>query len=178
MTILFNNEIPTRIYFWNKERGLLGSPPSHRLHLSFLLEESSEYYRATDVEQEVDALGDIVVFCIGWLYKLHLETPVILTTPDFIEDDIIGLIYDISKLFDCGLQDEAIEAINKLIKNCLNGMFYLGYDPNITMDEVLKHISSRVGSVDETGKWTKDKTAVIYQPNFKSALIAPEVLDV
>ena len=177
MKIKLDNEIPTRIYFWNKERGLLLNPPSFRLELSLLLEEISEYYRTSDIEQEVDALADMTVFAFGWLAKLNDKTRDIILDPEnFIEDDIIGLVYDISRFYDCGLRDDAIDATYKLIVNALNGVFNRGYHPTIIMEEVVKHIESRVGSIDENGKWVKDKTAIVYQPNFKRALIAPEVI--
>jgi hypothetical protein len=54
----------------------------------------------------------------------------------------------------------------------------IGYDPDIAMDEVLKEIESRVGSVID-GKFTKDKSpeavANWYKADFKKAKIKEKV---
>ena len=174
---ILNNEIPTRIYFWNKERGLL-KPPVFDVEISFLLEESSEYYRLPAVFPKLDALGDLVVFAIGWLSKLSVTqlfpTATYAYQTTYQPKNIVGGIYDILDDHSYGEYSNLTVTLEKLVYTCLSGMYELGYDPSIVMDEVVKHIESRVGSVGESGKWEKDKTAILYEPNFTLALLPKE----
>lgn len=73
-------------------------------------------------------------------------------------------------------EDEIIDALADMIVIATGTIYKLGYDTDKVMDEVIKEISSRTGSLNaETGKWEKDKSeeaqAKWYKANFHSCLI-------
>lgn len=102
------------IWVYNRERGLIerGFNPLTELHM--LKEEVSEFENASNEEEYLDALADIVVLAIGAMLKL-------------------------------------------------------GYKPNCVMNEVVREINSRRGSINPTtGKWMKDENQDdVYKANFK-----------
>ena len=169
MVLMLDNELPTRIYFWNKERQLFDKPLNFNLEVSFLLEELSEYYRAVTVEEQIDALCDIMVFAFGFGFKSGMQFKGdFLATGSYLERDLVGYVYDM-------LDGQPLEdCLDKLLKTCMLIIYDLNYDPSVALNEVVKHIESRVGSINEAGKWVKDKTAVTYTPNFELAFITRE----
>lgn len=169
IVLVLDNELPTRIYFWNKERQLFDKPLNFNLEISFLLEELSEYYRAVTVEEQIDALCDIMVFAFGFGFKSGMQFKGdFLATGSYLERDLVGYVYD---LLDGKL---VADCLDKLLKTCMLIMYDLNYDPSVALNEVVKHIESRVGTINEAGKWVKDKTAVTYTPNFEVAFITRE----
>lgn len=167
--IQLSNEIPTRVYFWNKERGLLVEPIVDK-ELSYLLEELSEFFRAKNVYDRIDALADLVVFSLGWLAKLNEVNHTFITnTRTFSKTELIGLVYDIAEP-EWNHEDEVVtDLLVQLIDLCLTGMLTLGFEPNIVMEEVLLHIESRKGSVGDSGKWEKDTSVTPYVQQFDRA---------
>ncbi len=64
--------------------------------------------------------------------------------------------------------EKIVDALADIIVFATGGIAKLGYDPNIVMDEVMKHINSRTGKIID-GKFVKDKDIEVYQPNFDKA---------
>jgi predicted HAD superfamily Cof-like phosphohydrolase len=52
-------------------------------------------------------------------------------------------------------EDGKVDALNDIIVFCIGGIMKLGYNPECTLNEVAKHINSRVGSI-VNGKFEKD----------------------
>ncbi len=61
-----------------------------------------------------------------------------------------------------------VDAFADLIIFAVGAIAKAGYDPQIVMDEVLKHINSRTGKIID-GKFVKDTDIKVYQPDFKKA---------
>lgn len=67
-------------------------------------------------------------------------------------------------------KEHIADAFADIIVYSVGAILKLGYDPNIVMDEVLKEIESRTGSIID-GKFVKDKNAQTYTADFSKALI-------
>ena len=59
---------------------------------------------------------------------------------------------------DAKSDDEEVDALCDIIVVAVGAIMKKGYKVNDCMHETLREISSRVGSVDETGKWRKDES--------------------
>ena len=71
-------------------------------------------------------------------------------------------------------QHEKIDAINDILIFCLNELALEGYAAELTLKETIKEISSRKGSLDETGRFNKDKNqpdSELYKANFSHCKI-------
>jgi hypothetical protein len=66
-----------RIINWNEERGLLVEPIPNK-EASFIAEELSEFLRANEEEDRIDAMADIIVFAVGYIAKLGLSPELVL----------------------------------------------------------------------------------------------------
>ena len=67
-----------------------------------------------------------------------------------------------------GDSDLQVDALCDLIVVATGGIWKLGYDPTLALEETLKEISSRSGSFNvETGKWEKVLTGEEYQANYE-----------
>jgi predicted HAD superfamily Cof-like phosphohydrolase len=65
--------------------------------------------------------------------------------------------------------EEKVDALCDLIVVATGAIYKLGYDADKAMDETLKEISSRIGSINpDTGKWEKD-LSVFAQKKWKKA---------
>jgi len=67
--------------------------------------------------------------------------------------------------------EEIIDAAGDIIIYATGIISKLGYDSNIVMEEIIKEIFDRQGSVDESGKWVKDRSHKNYTANFTKAKI-------
>jgi hypothetical protein len=63
----------SKINDWAKERGLLDIGWDKSAHASFLAEELSEFLRAKQNNEEIDALCDIVVFAVNAMRLLGYD---------------------------------------------------------------------------------------------------------
>lgn len=168
----FDETLSLRIYWWNKERNLMAAP-NESLEVSFLLEELSELYRAKTVEDVVDAYCDLLVFAYGWLWKSGTVTgykvPTVYFSPSTKSPaELVGLVYDLVS----DEHNESVEAtVFKLIVETVAQLYSIGYNPEIALDECVKHIESRVGSINAEGKFIKDKEAPMYEPNYSLAVM-------
>ncbi len=66
--------------------------------------------------------------------------------------------------------EQKVDAYADMIVFATGSIAKLGYNPDIVMDEVLKHIESRTGKIID-GKFVKDKDIKVYQPDFSKAKI-------
>lgn len=152
-------EILERLENWRKERGLdlsQGFTFDLDKQVSFITEEITEYLRAKDEYEQVDALCDIIVFSINGS-SLLVDVKLRYEFVD-IESDVS--IYD---LFDHlnnvrFKTDQAHHAFFNCIDNCRIILRDMGYDFEKSMDETLKEIESRKGGFNSvSGKWEKFK---------------------
>lgn len=151
-------DILYRLKKWRLERGLdksQGFEFDLNIQLSFITEKTTEYLRANNEYEKVDALCDITIFCINGA-SLIKEVEMIY---DLISAngnvDIYDILYEISTINN----DFIHHAFLNCIDNCILMINDLGYDFYKCMDETLKKIESRTGAINkETGKWEKFKT--------------------
>jgi len=55
-------------------------------------------------------------------------------------------------------EEKLVDAFADIIVFSVGSIMKLGYDPKCILDEVQKEINSRVGHIDESGKFIKDKS--------------------
>lgn len=150
MTTLELKDIQTRLSVWKAERHLSTQEQQNGL-VSNLLEELTEYSRATTIEQQVDAHCDMLVFIINAFDEIkHYEKH---TTQEYEDAE--------------SAQWLAVDLLNNLTPNKIafsirllcDQIRYFGYNPYKCMLETIKEISSRSGTFDETiNKFVKDKS--------------------
>lgn len=151
--------ILNRLENWRKERGLdlsQGFGFDLNKQVSFITEEVTEYLRAENEYEEVDALCDIMVFCINGsslLVDLKSRYEFIDIRNDVSIYDILGQLSDIRSV---------ITPTHHFFFNCIDIcriiLKDIGYDFEKCMDETLKEIESRKGDFNSvSGKWEKFK---------------------
>ena len=71
-----------------------------------------------------------------------------------------------------GDSDLMIDALCDLIVVATGGMWKLGYNPTLAVQETLKEINSRSGSFNEKiGKWEKELRGDEYQANYEGCKV-------
>ena len=134
-----------------------------------ICEEMSEYYRAVDESEKIDALCDIYVFCMN-----SLDGDLKVTRDDFNKTDFpriytlnvckMVLLSEIKdNLDELKLEDIDVNYFNlylyAMMKSAEIETTKLGYNFYECMMETIKEISSRVGHYDENiHKFVKDKS--------------------
>lgn len=160
------NEIKSRLADWREERHLTYENQQKRF-LGNIFEEVSEYFRAKDDYERIDALCDIAVFCINsydvsFEYFKYKE----IERDSIIEDIIIDFGISI-----CGSKIHRFEewAYKTLCKiECL--VSNLGFDFYKCMIEAIKEIESRSGHYDdELGKFIKNRGAYTEEEAYRIA---------
>lgn len=73
-------------------------------------------------------------------------------------NEISMLREELHELINADSIDDHIDALCDLIVVATGGIRKLGYSPELCMNECLKEIESRVGSIDRNGKFQKDKS--------------------
>lgn len=94
------NEIISRVYDWNKSRGLIDKDFDLDLEIGFILEECSEYFKTDNWAVQVDSLIDLAIFSIGAVCKWEKDKEKIidLMVEDIGEqDDIKTIMIDIQE---------------------------------------------------------------------------------
>ena len=144
---------------WREEREL--SVVSQRKGLlGNLFEELSEYYRAKNDFQRIDALCDMCVFAGNALEKDKIlkHFPASLQEHNVREIFVNMFALDIANIacFDDIYDSFAID-ITSIITRAKMQIESLGFDFYKCLDETYKEIASRTGSYDENQKkWVKD----------------------
>ena len=175
-------ELADRLAIWREQRHLSIEMQKAGL-LANLMEEAVEYMRASNDNERVDALCDIIVFVLN-AYEFdiikRIDCNKMLASADnfmlqkhtsIIEGEVAEIDFTIERHFSRLLNDIRLLYISHIIdkqdinKPCLIGIVgnvlamirKLGFDPMIAMHETLKEIGSRAGTYDKTiGKWVKD----------------------
>ncbi|EAI4505068.1 hypothetical protein APU76_08475 [Campylobacter jejuni] len=149
MTEMQFNEIKERLADWRSERSLTYENQREEF-LGNVFEKVSEYFRAKDDLERVDALCDIVIFCFNSFnldYKtLEKQNDYDVTKISIVEitDD---LTYTTAKFMRKDFKD--FNNIYRLVFNCEHLCKNLGFDFYKCMLEKIKEIESRTGFYDE-----------------------------
>lgn len=149
---------------WRNDRHLSVEKQAENL-LGNILEECTEYIRANDMHEKIDAICDISVFTInsmpqGLIEKYRyaeINKSLIkyrtaekqVTTPNYKELDksFIGRV----------VESATMDKYLAILYYCHKTAFTLGYSYVDCMNETIKEISSRVGAWNESiGKFVKD----------------------
>lgn len=144
-------ELYKQINEWKKQRGLTTQMQREGL-IKNLKEEIMELIEAENLNEEIDALCDISVFCIGALDLSLIKEKYFNGYSEF-ENGYNDIVLQYKKL------RKKIKNTNIffLIFTCINTIEGLGFDYFKCMQETIKEISSRTGKYDdEAKKWIKD----------------------
>lgn len=157
MTEIQFNEIKEKLTQWRQERHLTYENQREEF-LGNVFEKVSEYFRAKNDLERVDALCDIVIFCFNSFnldYKtLEKQNDYDVTKISIVEitDD---LTYTTAKFMRKDFKD--FNNIYRLVFNCEHLCKNLGFDFYKCMLEKIKEIESRTGFYDERLKKFVDK---------------------
>ena len=163
MTTIQTTDIVLQLEKWCNERHLDKETQRKGL-VANLLEELSEFYRAKDEYEQVDALCDMIVFCINSLGKDVLSFMQQVQSDTMVkEGTIISLVDKLQesnhKLF-----------IYMIIKLADKQLKQLSYDTYKCLLETIKEISSRTGKFNSSiNKFVKEPGAYSYQEAYKLA---------
>ncbi|EAH9477441.1 hypothetical protein EYI48_08760 [Campylobacter coli] len=157
MTELQFNEIKERLSKWREERRLTYENQQAGF-LGNVFEEISEYFRAKDNLERVDALCDIVIFCFN-SFDLEFKEIVKIYDCDVTKISIVDitddLTYTTAKFMRKDFKD--FNNIYRLVYNCEHLCKNLGFDFYKCMLQTIKEIESRTGHYDENlKKFIKD----------------------
>lgn len=163
MTTIQTTDIVLQLEKWCNERHLDKETQRKGL-VANLLEELSEFYRAKDEYEQVDALCDMIVFCINSLGRDVLSFMQQVQSDTMVkEGTIISLV------------DKLQESNHKLfiymvIKLADKQLKQLGYDTYQCLLETIKEINSRTGKFNSNiNKFVKEPGAYSYQEAYKLA---------
>ena len=78
---------------------------------------------------------------------------------------------ELEELEDANCVNEQIDALCDLIVIATGGLYKLGVNPDMAMDETLKEIESRTGEIDGSGKWRKELTGREYVADYTEAKV-------
>lgn len=163
MTTIQTTDIVLQLEKWRNERHLTVETQRKGL-VANLLEELSEFYRAKDEYEQVDALCDMIVFCVNSLGRDVLSFIQQVQSDTMVkEGTIISLVDKLQesnhKLF-----------IYMIIKLADKQLKQLGYNTYDCLLEAIKEISSRTGKFDSSiNKFVKEPGAYSYQEAYKLA---------
>ena len=163
MTTIQTTDIVLQLEKWCNERHLDKETQRKGL-VANLLEELSEFYRAKDEYEQVDALCDMIVFCINSLGRDVLSFMQQVQSDTMVkEGTIISLVDKLQesnhKLF-----------IYMIIKLADKQLKQLSYDTYKCLLETIKEISSRTGKFNSSiNKFVKEPGAYSYQEAYKLA---------
>jgi len=65
-----------------------------------------------------------------------------------------------------------VKEVTDIIVVAVGTLIKMGADPQVAMEETLKQIKSRTGSISQSGKWIKDKNqnpSTLYSPDYAKA---------
>ena len=154
------NEIKERLAKWREERKLTYENQRERF-LGNSYEEVSEYFRANNSLERIDALCDIVILCFNAFNLNYTEMKIIrYDEPESIS--ISDITYDLSFITSSFMNYnfKSPSNIYRLILDCKYLSKNLGYNFYGCMLEAIKEIESRSGYYDpEIKKFVKNKGA-------------------
>lgn len=158
MTLEQEQNLQELLKHWREERHLTLKMQNAGL-MGNLCEELSEYYRATNIDEKIDALCDIYVFCINSLstnMKNISKFPRIYLEKRYR----INLLEKINFSLDDNLDSDYLNTIlYSLMLNVENEAKLMGYDFYKCMLETIEEISSRTGHYNKNiHKFVKDRS--------------------
>ncbi|EAH6799131.1 hypothetical protein EI892_01460 [Campylobacter coli] len=158
MTEIQFNQIKERLTQWRQERHLTYENQQVGF-LGNVYEELSEYFRAKNDLEKIDALCDIVIFCFNSFDLEFKEMGKIYdcdATKISIVDITDDLTYTTAKFMRKDFKD--FNNIYRLVFNCKHLCENLGFNFYQCMLETIKEIESRTGFYDdELNKFIKDE---------------------
>lgn len=165
MTLEQELEIQELLKQWREERHLTLEMQNAGL-MGNLCEELSEYYRATNNDEKIDALCDMYVFCMNSLDgDLNFIKDVLKTSVEY-RFPLLNYINTCLELINsnkidgnCPVEKELNKYLQVLMLNVEIEATEMGYDFYKCMLETIKEISSRTGNYDKNiHKFVKDTT--------------------
>ena len=171
------NEIINRLELWRKERVLdatQGFEFDLNNQVSFLTEEITEYLRAKNDNDKIDALCDLTVFSLNAINGIDNNYSDIFSSTYCMQPKnyhIANIIDRIPYIFKCNMNGKY--SFIDIIEMCKYMIDNMGYDYFKCMEETLKEIESRKGAFNpESGKWEKFKDdeskKLWYKANYES----------
>ena len=168
-------DIIDRLELWRKERQLDKSQGfifDLDKQVSFLTEEITEYLRAKDDYERIDALCDLTVFSINAINGIDNDYNDIFSDTYCMQKQnyhICNIIDRIPYMFKC--KQNGKYSFIDIIEMCKYMIENLGFNYNLSMNETLLEIESRKGTFNnETGKWEKfkdeDSMKIWYKANY------------
>ena len=156
------NEIINRLELWRKER-VLDSTQGFEFDLnnqvSFLTEEITEYLRAKNDNDKIDALCDLTVFSLNAINGIDNNYSDIFSSIYCMQPKnyhIANIIDRIPYIFKCNMNGKY--SFIDIVEMCKYMIDNMGYDYFKCMNETLKEVESRKGAFNsESGKWEKFK---------------------
>lgn len=171
------NKIIKRLEIWRKVRGLdksQGFEFDLNNQVSFLTEEITEYLRAKNDNDKIDALCDLSVFSLNAINGIDNNYSDIFSSTYCMQPKnyhIANIIDRIPYIFKCNMNGKY--SFIDIIEMCKYMIDNMDYDYFKCMNETLKEIESRKGAFNsESGKWEKFKDEEIqklwYKADYKS----------
>lgn len=174
---LFDTHIITPLKQWREARHITRDMQLKCITAN-ILEELTEYLRATNNHETINALCDMAIFSLnGMKYGVN---SFMFFTRDInskqnrkvsIQEDILKNIRKIEKYKRLGFDSEATIFDGFLIEiaiDSLSAIQHLEYNPFNCLAETIQEIQSRTGVYNEAlGKWIKDSNANVYIPNYE-----------
>lgn len=182
------NEIFKKLKQWREDRNIVQSAEND--YKANMFEELSEYYRAKDDNERIDAICDMAIFTINH-YELNnldndtsigerkykgiftvRDVQILLSMPEILSDDIIisgDYIKDLPK-----------KSLTRIFLACWKSAEIFGYDFEKCMLETIKEISSRRQDPKQfadwvengaSGKWLKNQNQdpdTLYKADYES----------
>ncbi|RDU53339.1 hypothetical protein CQA49_06735 [Helicobacter sp. MIT 00-7814] len=153
-------EIQDELKKWRDERHLTQESQREGL-IGNLLEELTEYARAKDDLERIDALCDMVVFCLNAfktdelrVFSYQKDTSSLL---EELSKSVVSKTYNFNPRPTDILTNGVGLFLKRFIGVCINIIQGLGFNPYLCMKETIKEISSRTGEYDDKlKKFVKD----------------------
>jgi len=139
-----------RIVEWNKERGLIKTPTD-------LVIENEMSYIIEEVIECMTNLDSTKANPIAKLISLAIKNGNVKTLASLIEEHDLQYSQDGGDEPITPTGDQIVDACSDMKVFATGTTKKAGYDPDIAMDETLKEIESRVGTIID-GKFVKDKS--------------------
>ncbi len=161
MTLEQEQKLEQLLKNWREERHLAVESQRNGL-MGNLCEELSEYYRATNNDEKIDALCDIYVFCANSLKMsvdiiINIMNNVVAINP--FNTYIFEMLHKLTYSFNYSDEFKINTTLYSIMRSVAYKTNELGYDFYKCMQETIKEISSRTGHYDKNiHKFVKDKS--------------------
>ncbi|AQW87126.1 hypothetical protein CPIN18021_0279 [Campylobacter pinnipediorum subsp. caledonicus] len=138
------NDIKEKLLEYCKDKGLsiVNQRAGYAANLS---KEITEYLRANNDDDKVDALCDMIVFTLNATYKLEYRTG-----DSHFDNKVPVIAFAFLSMYCDKLAN--ITDVAYFVANIIRNIEIMGYDSYKCMLETIKKISSRTGHYDEKAK--------------------------